>query len=79
MRKVGKIASIMGAMMGSILGGNNTMSRGEAYKDSNDVQGNDEGRESVPFFFGSSPQPIFIPSKSQRVKSKRLALRNAKR
>ena len=78
MKKTGKIASIMGAMMGSILG-NNTMSRGVAFKDSNDVQGKDEGRESVPFFFGANSQPIFIPSKSQRVKSKRLALRNAKR
>jgi hypothetical protein len=77
MRKVGKIASIMGAMMGTILG-NNTMSRGEAYKDSNDVQGNDEGRTTAPVFWGMS-NPIFIPSKSQRVKSKRLALRNAKR
>ncbi len=43
--------------------------------DSRDVQGNDEGRETVmPFWAGH--QPIFIPSWSQRVKSKRLIASN---
>jgi len=77
MKKGTKIASLMG-MMSSVLGGM-TLSKGDSFKDSNDVQNKDEGRQSTPIFFGSNPQPIFIPSKSQRIKSKRLAKRNAKR
>ena len=67
MGKLGKFGSILNAMMGK-----------HPMQDSNDVKGKDEGRETPIVFWGMS-NPIFIPSKSQRVKSKILAKRNAKR
>ncbi len=47
----------------------------QAPLDGRDVQGQDEGRENVSHFW-SGHQPIYIPSWSQRVKSKRLIASN---
>ena len=69
-----KSLGILG-MLGAILGMNST----HAFKDSNDVKGKKEGKQSSVSSFGANHQPIYIPSRSQKIKSKQLAKRNAKR
>lgn len=64
---MGKLGSIISSMMGK-----------HPMQDSKDVQDKDEGRQTPIVFWGMS-NPIFIPSKSQRVKSKILRKRNEKR
>lgn len=77
MKQGTKFAALMG-MMGAMLGGT-TMKSTHSFKDSNDVQGKDEGRQTPVFAFGSNSNPIYNPSRSQQIKSKRLAKRNAGR
>jgi len=50
--------------------------KNQAPQDSRDVQGEHEGAV-VPYWWGH--RPIYLQSRSQRVKSKVLAKRNAKR
>lgn len=69
MKKMGAYLGMLGAMLSM-----GTMSA-QAPKDSRDVQGKDEGQENaVPYWYGH--QPIFIPSHSQKVKSKQMRAKN---
>lgn len=48
------------------------------FKDAKDVQDKHEGGETQPLFYSNNSNPIYIPSRSQRVKSKRLRASNKK-
>jgi hypothetical protein len=71
MRKNIARMGFLGALLGLVSGQGLTQS---PRFDANDVQGNDEGKISYTPFYGHNP--IFIPSRSQKVKSKILRANN---